>query len=266
MSANSENLQPDTEAVLQAESAERIEPDPPVAVRVVGPTRVQNLPRKAVGTITRDVPPAVINPNGQNVTKAVQLLGRDHRRAGATLIGNGGFYVAYDEASKEDLSRMAWWPANVPLKVGHDQAVWALGCGPVDDVPDSRYILSQPMTSGGGLTLTIPAVPGKTAYLTGYSATWDATATGTVNTTLTILGTVLNSSGIARVCFTPTGQLIEQFPAPLPASGPNQSIVFAISADANNPGGRVIAHGFYSAGTRISVTPEMWAAGEAGTD
>jgi hypothetical protein len=93
-------LQPDIEEVLQVE-----QPEPAVAVTVVGPVRTQALPTKSAATFTKTVG-----------TTPTRLLRRDHFRAGAYVISyDQDIWIAFSSASAQDTSRMARWPAGTPF-------------------------------------------------------------------------------------------------------------------------------------------------------
>lgn len=115
MSANADDgRQPDTEAVLQDETPFGSTEEPPVNVRAVGPTRVQVLPFKAASTIQVTVG-----------TTPRRLFQADHRRGRTTVVSVGqNMYVAFNAAAAADVSRMALWPQNVPLRVTADSEVW----------------------------------------------------------------------------------------------------------------------------------------------
>ena len=108
------DLQPDELESLQAENTG---PEPSVRV-VLADTetvlRVQVLPRKQGGTRTRAIS-----------TTPQLLLSADHRRASAVLVASAAFLVAFSQASTQDASLMAAWPANVPFPITHDGPVYA---------------------------------------------------------------------------------------------------------------------------------------------
>lgn len=106
-------LQPDVEDVLQVEEPVGVEPV--VKVEQQGPVRTQELPHKAATTFNRDITTNV----GQ-----VPLLRADPRRAQAILIADAAFFVAMNVASAQDTSRMAEWPALLPLTVTATTDVW----------------------------------------------------------------------------------------------------------------------------------------------
>lgn len=102
--------QPDVDEVLQAETT----PEPAVLVRTETPIRTQELPHKAGGTLTKTVG-----------TTPVRLLAADHRRARAEIISIGqNMYFAYSQASAQDTSRMALWPAGTPKVITTLTEVW----------------------------------------------------------------------------------------------------------------------------------------------
>jgi len=103
------DLQPDLDEVLQAER-HGISHDYPVPVAVEGVVRTQDLPQKSGTTKTVSLAAA-----GVGVTP-VRVLKANHRRARVVLLAIGGaMRFSFDPASKEDPSRMALWPANVPF-------------------------------------------------------------------------------------------------------------------------------------------------------
>jgi hypothetical protein len=107
-------LQPDNDEVLQAEPVYALN-EPPVSVVVEGPVRTQPLPTKAGGTVTRTL-----------TTTPGLVLKADHRRRRALLVSVGqNIYVALNQASAQDVSRMALWPQNVPLELTNDSDVYA---------------------------------------------------------------------------------------------------------------------------------------------
>lgn len=107
-------LQPDEQAVLQAEE---VGPDPLIRIdlaRAEVPVRVQALPRRSGATINKTV----------DMTGG-QLLKADHRRASVTVMSIGqNIYIAFSNASYQDTSRMMLWPANVPYVMTHDGELW----------------------------------------------------------------------------------------------------------------------------------------------
>lgn len=114
------DLQPDELEALQAEPAG----EPPVKVEVIrieGPVRTQELPRKQAGSISKTVPASL---------PAVRLLRADHRRAIARIVATGNpILVAFNQASAADATTMASWPINVPLNITADSEVWVAGSG-----------------------------------------------------------------------------------------------------------------------------------------
>jgi hypothetical protein len=90
-----------------------------MAVVVMGPVRNQALPEKAGTTKTVAIPAA-----GAGVIP-VKVLQSNHRRARAVILSIGGaMRFAFNNAAKEDFSRMALWPANVPYTHLGDDEVW----------------------------------------------------------------------------------------------------------------------------------------------
>lgn len=116
MSANDVDFQPDTEEVLQMEPEGKT---PVVDVTVRGPVRTQELPRRAGATFTRTVPAM------SGTVPALRVLAADHKRARAVIMSIGqNMLVAFSQASAQDASRMALWPANVPFPVTTATEVW----------------------------------------------------------------------------------------------------------------------------------------------
>jgi hypothetical protein len=96
---------------------------------------------------------------------------------------------------------------------------------------------------------TLPAVAGKTAWITGFELTaGGATAAALVTATVAgILGGTLNYTFAfpagAAVGATP---LVVEFPRPIPASAVNTAIVVTLPAGgAGNTNATAVAHGFY---------------------
>lgn len=110
------DLQPDIDEVLQTEPDEDEKPYiPPLCVKEVqAPVRVQVLPRKGGGTLTK-----------QLSTTLVQVLTADHRRGRTLLVSDAPFLVAFSEASGQADGAMAAWPANVVLELSTTAEVWA---------------------------------------------------------------------------------------------------------------------------------------------
>lgn len=95
---------------------------------------------------------------------------------------------------------------------------------------------------------TLPAVAGKTTYVTGFEVTL-AGATAASVVTVTVTG--LAGASLAYTVAVPAGAalggqpLVVSFPSPLPASAPNTAIVVTCpSAGAGNTNATVNAHGF----------------------
>lgn len=108
-------FQPPVPVVLQEETPYGATAEPPVNVRTIGPVRTQETPHKAGATFTKAA-----------ITTAPQrLLTADHRRAKVVLVSIGqNMLVAFSNAAAQDPSRMALWPANVPLTLTNDSEVW----------------------------------------------------------------------------------------------------------------------------------------------
>lgn len=129
-------MQPDMEEVLQVE--EPAGKEPVVKVSQQGPTRTQALPRR--GGATRTVANIGVLPN------AVLILRANPRRGGCFIVAPAAFLVAYNDASMQDVSTMALWPANVPLPVTATVDVWvAAATGTV-----SVSVVSEFWASGEG--------------------------------------------------------------------------------------------------------------------
>lgn len=106
------DFQPDVDEVLQIEPTT----EPAVKVKVSGPVRTQELPRKAGATFTRGVTTAIPD---------APLLRADHWRAKATVIASAAILIAFSEAACQDPSRMLAWPANVPFYTAAVTEIWA---------------------------------------------------------------------------------------------------------------------------------------------
>lgn len=106
-------LQPDVDEVLQVEEPAGVEPV--VRVEQQGPVRTQELPRKAGSTKT-----VTANP----LPSPFRLLRPNPRRFSAYVVSDSAFLVAFNNASAQEASTMARWPANVPLPVTADVDVW----------------------------------------------------------------------------------------------------------------------------------------------
>lgn len=107
-------LQPDVHEVLQDESYS-LATIPVCVEEIKTPVRTQPLPR--IGpptTMTKTVP-----------ASAQKVLGINPRRASVTIISSDNdILVAFNAASKEDPSLMAYWPKGVPLVLTHCSEVW----------------------------------------------------------------------------------------------------------------------------------------------
>lgn len=109
------DFQPDVNEVLQDEAVSTISAIPVCVDEIKTPVRTQPLPR--IGT-----------PTTQTKTftaTAVRVLPYNPRRASATVIAiDNDILVAFNTASKEDLSTMAYWPKSIPLILNHCSEVW----------------------------------------------------------------------------------------------------------------------------------------------
>ena len=110
-------------------------------------------------------------------------------------------------------------------------------------------VISSANQANANAVATLPAVAGRTLYLTGFEATaTGATAGLAVNVTVTgINGGTLNYAFAA-----PTGvllganPLLVQYEFPLPASDVNTAIVVTLPAlGLGNTNATVVAHGYY---------------------
>jgi hypothetical protein len=107
------DLQPETDTVLQseayAESAVNV-----CVESVKTPVRTQELPHKAGATRYRNVG-----------TTAIRVLAADHFRAHAYITSfDQDIFVAFNQTSAQDSSRMSRWPAVVPMVITTDTEVW----------------------------------------------------------------------------------------------------------------------------------------------
>lgn len=108
--------------------------------------------------------------------------------------------------------------------------------------------------SGNGaaaaIAATLPAVAGKTNYLTGFEVTGGgATAASLVDVTVTGLlgGTETYVLGVVAGAAAGNQPLIVQFDPPIPASGVNTAITVNVpSLGAGNTKARAQVHGFYA--------------------
>jgi hypothetical protein len=105
------DLQPEELEVMQAEIDG---PEPSVLVRVDGPIRTQDLPRKSGATRTRTIG-----------TTPARYLAADHRRSNARVVSIGqNMLVAFNMASAADPSSMAEWPAGLVFTLTADSELW----------------------------------------------------------------------------------------------------------------------------------------------
>lgn len=99
---------------------------------------------------------------------------------------------------------------------------------------------------------TIPAVAGKTAYVTGFEITaGGATAAALVEATLAGIrgGTATYIFGAPAGAAVQATPLIVKFQMPIPASAPNTAISITLPAlGAGNTKAAVAIHGFYTEG------------------
>lgn len=105
------DFQPDVDDVLQVEPTT----EPAVKVKMEGPVRTQELPRKAGATFTRGVSTSVPN---------VPMLRADHWRAKATVIASAAVFIGFSQASCQDPNRMLAWPANLPFYTSAVTEIW----------------------------------------------------------------------------------------------------------------------------------------------
>lgn len=116
------------------------------------------------------------------------------------------------------------------------------------------YTESTPVTASSGnvaantATATLPAVPGKTTYITGFTITGGgATAGSIVNATVTnVVGGTMTFNFAA-----PTGAAVGAsplgvtFPLPIPANAVNTTVVVSVpSLGAGNTNASVVAYGY----------------------
>jgi len=109
------DLQPEVTEVLQDESYSALTTIPVCVEEIKTPVRTQPLPR--IG------PPTSLT---KTITATPQkVLAYNPRRASATIISSDNdILVAFNTASKEDPSTMAYWPKGVPLVMNHCSEVW----------------------------------------------------------------------------------------------------------------------------------------------
>jgi hypothetical protein len=114
----------------------------------------------------------------------------------------------------------------------------------------SQVVASSGNVAAGVATATLPAVTGRTNFLTGFEITGTGATVGaavTVTVTNLIGGvtasyTYASATG-ATVANTP---LIVQFPEPIPASAVNTAIAVSCpSIGAGSTNNTVVAHGYY---------------------
>lgn len=110
----------------------------------------------------------------------------------------------------------------------------------------------QVATSGSGanssVSCTLPAVPGKTNYITGFDVTGSgATAGSVVTVTLNgcVGGTLSYTLAVVAGVLLPNQPLVIEFPEPLQATGPNVAInVTCPGLGAGNTNNTVNVYGY----------------------
>ena len=119
---------------------------------------------------------------------------------------------------------------------------------------DTYPVGTTPVTSSSGnvanaaAIATLPAVAGKTTYITGFEIT-GAGATAAVVVGVTVVGVISGTmtftyAAVAGAALLNTPMLVE-FPAPIPASSVNTAIVVTVPAlGVGNTNSAVVAHGY----------------------
>jgi hypothetical protein len=99
-------LEPTESQVLQEEPDTDLVDVPVIVTGVVGPVRVQELPRRTASARTWTVS-----------TTPVQVLTADPYRAVAVLVADTDVFVGHVQHGAGDDITSAWWPQGVPLVV-----------------------------------------------------------------------------------------------------------------------------------------------------
>jgi hypothetical protein len=153
----------------------------------------------------------------------VNLLSRD-----LTIYGTPNGYLSVQVFSKPQPPQAG--PGGLPVR------------------PGAAYDTIGTAGVGAAGSAVIPALPGLTAYATGFELTWRENGVGTVADTLTLAPTATsfgsqqwNVVSIAGA----GGQLIVAFPHPIAASGQNQALSLALTGVASRAAATINLHGFY---------------------
>lgn len=101
---------------------------------------------------------------------------------------------------------------------------------------------------GAAGSAQITGVPGRTAYVTGFSVTWDATGTGAVTDTLTLAPTATGFNSLSYKVTTVAGSggcLQMTYPHPIACQTVGGTIALALTGVANRAPATIVLHGFY---------------------
>jgi hypothetical protein len=108
-------FQPDINEVLQDEAVSTISAIPVCVDEIKTPVRTQVLPH--IGT------PTTLTKTF--TTTAIKVLPSNPRRATFTVLAiDNDILIAFNAASKEDSSTMAYWPKLIPLRLTHCAELW----------------------------------------------------------------------------------------------------------------------------------------------
>ena len=145
---------------------------------------------------------------------------------------------------------------NVPLSYSpsaSDFAVPELGpavtVGGFQSAPQTPWLATSPViasataAAAASCAATLAGTAGKTTYIMGFVITTAAPAAAVTGTaTITGLSTTLNFQIVESVTF--GGELVVEFPFPIPASAPNTAIVVTLPAITSGAVSAVSAWGF----------------------
>lgn len=99
--------------------------------------------------------------------------------------------------------------------------------------------------AAAAVTATLPAVAGKTTWLTGFELTWDASgSTAAASDAVTTTGLATNLTWKFGSQVAVGGFLVIELPEPVAASAVNTAIVLSSGAIANRAGLALVAHGY----------------------